>query len=94
MNLHFDPAEFSDVIQAAVDAAVRRLQAERHTDDAGKVLLTKAEAAQALGVSPSTLDRLRRDAALPSVKLNNGLVLFRPESLKAWAEKKENTSST
>ena len=85
MNLHIDPAEFSDVIHAAVDEAVARLQAERNTDDAGRILLSKAEAAKALGVSPSTLDRLRRDAGLSCVKLNNGLVLFRPESLKAWA---------
>jgi len=89
VNLHIDPTEFADVIQAAVDAAIRRLLAERHTDDAGKVLLTKAEAAQALAVSPSTLDRLRRDAGIPAVKLNNGLVLFRPESLKSWAAARE-----
>jgi len=70
VNVSIDAAEFSDVIQAAVDAAIGRLQAERHTDAAGKVLLTKAEAPQALAVSPSTLDRLRRDAGLPAVKLN------------------------
>jgi len=50
VNLSFDPAEFAPLIEAAVDAAVRRLQAERHTDDAGKILLGKAEAAQALAV--------------------------------------------
>ena len=88
MNLHIDPAEFAPMIEAAVDAAVRRLQAEPHTDVAEKVLLTKAEAAQALGVSPSTLDRLRREAGLPCVKLD-GLALFRPESLRAWAAARE-----
>ena len=89
LEIHLDAETLQPIIEAAVEAAIRRLQAERHTDDAGKVLLTKAETAQALGVSPSTLDRLRRDAGLPCVKLNNGLVLFRPESLRAWAASKE-----
>ena len=88
MNLHLDPAEFREVIDAAVSEAVRRLQTERHTDGAGRILLSKAEAAQALGVSPSTLDRLRRDAGLPAVKLD-GLVLFRPASLDEWAAARE-----
>ena len=94
MKLHIDPGEFRAVIDVAVSEAVRRLQAERHTDDAGRILLTKVEAAQALGISPSTLDRLRRDAGLPAVKLNNGLVLFRPESLKAWAAARERGRTT
>ena len=41
-----------------------------------------------MGVSPSTLDRLRREAGLPAVKLD-GLVLFRPASLDAWAAARE-----
>ena len=67
-------------------ASVMRTKKASHTNGAERILLSKAEAAQVLGeVSPSTLDRLRRDAGLPCVKLNNGLVLSRPESLKAWA---------
>lgn len=92
MNVTLDPSEFSDVIQAAVDAAIRRLQAEQHTDVAGRILLGKIEASRALGVSASTIDRLRRDAGLPAIKLNNGLVLFRPESLKKWAAEHESDS--
>ena len=88
LEMHLDAETLQPIIQAAVDAAVRRLQAERHTDDAGRILLTKVEAAKALAVSPATLDRLRRDAGLPAVKLD-GLVLFRPASLDAWAAARE-----
>jgi len=92
VNLHIDPAEFSDVIQAAVDAAVARLRAERPRDDTNRVLLTKREAAAALGISEATVDRLRRDAGLPCVKLH-GLALSRSESLRAWAEAREATNT-
>ena len=57
-------------------------------DKVGRILLNKKEAAEALGVSSSTIDRLRQTAGLPSVKLD-GLVLFRPEALREWAEKNE-----
>ena len=93
MNLCIDPAEFADVIQAAVEAAIQRLQAERPTDGAGKLVLTKAEAARELSVSPSTVDRLRRDAGLPCIKLD-GLVLFRRASLDAWAAGREAEGAT
>ena len=88
LEIHLDPETLQPIIEAAVDSALRRLRDEQHTDDAGKVLLTKAEAAQTLGVSASTLDRLRREAGLPCVKLD-GLALFRPESLRAWAAARE-----
>ena len=88
MNLHFDPAEFAPIIEAAVEAAFQRVQNERSGDGDGKILLNKSEAAEALGVSVSTVDRLRRDAGLPVVKLE-GLVMFRPEALKQWARDKE-----
>lgn len=93
MNISINPAAFSEVIQAAVDAALRRLHAERPTDDAGKILMSKVEAAQALGVSISTVDRLRRDSGLPAVKLD-GLVLFRPASLDEWAAAREGGRAT
>lgn len=87
MNIHIDPETFRPVIDQAVDAAIRRIAAERPKDRTGKVLLTKPEAAEVMGVSPSTLDRWRK-AGLPTVKLD-GLVLFRPEALRAWAEAQE-----
>lgn len=49
LEIHLVATTLQPIIQAAVETAIRRLQAE-----------------------------------LPCVKLNNGLVLFRPESLKAW----------
>lgn len=87
-NIHFDPSEFSSIVDMAVEAAVRRLQNERPGGEARRILLNKKEAAAALGVSPSTLDRLRREGGLPSVKLD-GLVLFRPEALRKWAAENE-----
>ena len=86
--IQFDADELQPVIDQAVEAAVRRLRAERSADEYGKILLTKRQAADVLGVSGSTLDRLRRDAGLPCVKLD-GLVLFRPESLREWAAARE-----
>lgn len=91
LRIDLDPSEFSELIQSAADAAVRRLAEERPTDETGRVLLTKAEAAKTLSMSSATLDRLRRDAGLPCLKLD-GLVLFRPESLDAWAKEREANS--
>ena len=88
MNVSIDPAEFSDVIQAAVNAAVRRLESTRPSDAAGQILLTKRQAAEALGVSEGTVDRWRAQAALPFVKID-GKVLFRPSALEAWAAARE-----
>ena len=88
MNVSIDPAEFSDVIQAAVNAAVGRLQSTRTTDSAGHILLIKRQAAEALGVSEATVDRWRAEAGLPFVKID-GKVLFRPSALEAWAASRE-----
>lgn len=88
MTLDLDPAEFAPIIREAVTQAINELQAEQPADDNGKLLLDKRAAAEALSVSPSTVDRLRRDDGLPYLKLN-GLVLFRPEALRAWAAEKE-----
>jgi excisionase family DNA binding protein len=87
-RIEFDRDELRPLIQLAVDEAIERMREERLSDHAGRVLLNKREAAEALGVSQSTLDRLRREAGLPSVKLD-GLVLFRPEALQQWAAEKE-----
>ena len=87
-DIHLDPAEFAPIVEMAVEAAVRRLRDEKRCDKPGRILLNKKEAAEALGVSPSTIDRLRQTAGLPSVKLD-GLVLFRPEALRERAERNE-----
>ena len=59
MNLHIDPAEFVPLIEEAVEAAIRRLQAERATTEPDKILVDKPGAAEILSVSVSTVDRLR-----------------------------------
>ena len=90
MNLHIDAVEFSDVIQAAVDAAVEATAAKLcgSADGDDPVLWGKRRAAAGMDVSESTLNRWRREEGLPFVKLN-GLVLFRPESLREWASARE-----
>ena len=93
MNVHFDLREFAPLIEQTVDAAVRRLLAERATTEPDKILVDKTVAGDVLSVSVSTIDRWRREEGLPFVKLD-GLVLFRPDSLKAWAAEKENANST
>lgn len=86
-----DPADFQDIIRAAVDETVRRIREERPRDELGKILVPKPEAADLMGVSQGTIDRWRAEAGLPSVKIN-GKVLFRPTSLKEWAVAREATS--
>jgi excisionase family DNA binding protein len=88
MKVEFDCEELRPMIEMTVAEAVQRLRDEGPCDKPGRILLNKKEAAEALGVSPSTIDRLRQTAGLPSVKLD-GLVLFRPEALREWAEKNE-----
>ncbi len=88
MRLDIDPAEFAEVIQAAVDRALAKMRDDRRSDDTGKLLLGKREAAEALSVSPSTIDRLRREAGLPFIRLQ-GVVLFRRQALEEWAAAKE-----
>ena len=46
-RIHLDPADFSPLIESAVETAVLRLQTERPKDAGGRVLLTKREAAEA-----------------------------------------------
>jgi len=92
VNLHIDPTEFSDVIQAAVDAAVRRLLDERATTEPDKILVDKPGAAEILSVSVSTVDRLRKEG-LPCITLD-GRVLFRRASLDAWAAAREGGRAT
>ncbi len=65
-----------------------------HYDAGSKVvvLLSKREAARALGISCATLDRLVARGELPSVKVSEGRSgrrLFRPEALARWAAEKE-----
>ena len=90
LQIQFDEDALRPLVHLAVAEALDRMEAERAKliDEGRRVLLTKTEAARALGVSPSTLDRLRREAGLPAVKLD-GLVLFRPTSLDAWAAARE-----
>ena len=90
LKIEFDHETLRPLVHLAVAEALERMEADRakFIDEGRRVLLTKAEAARALGVSPSTLDRLRREAGLPAVKLD-GLVLFRPASLDAWAAARE-----
>lgn len=85
------PEELEPIIIQAVDAAVCRLAEKQRNDQTGKILLDKREAADALGVSQATVDRLRKSAGLPAVVLD-GRVLFRPEALAAWAQAREETS--
>ena len=88
MNVRIETAEFTPIIEQVVDSAIAKMRKERPADDSGKVLLDKKAASEVLSVSVSTVDRLRRKAGLPCVRLD-GLVLFRPESLKAWAAARE-----
>ena len=50
--------------------------------------LRPRDAAAALGISPSTLDRLTKDGQIPHVKINR-LVLYRVETLRRWLEERE-----
>jgi len=88
--IQVDANELDSVIRQAVEAAIRRLSAQRPKDVDGRVLLTKQEAAESLGVSVATVDRLRAKRGLPSVSLD-GRVLFRPATLEAWAAQNESS---
>jgi excisionase family DNA binding protein len=50
--------------------------------------LRPRDAAAALGISPSTLDRLTKDGQIPHVKINR-LVLYRVDSLRQWLKDRE-----
>jgi len=89
LEIHLDAETLKPIIQAAVDAAVRRLQDERARDDDGQVLWDKPRTGEEMGgVSESTVDRWRKEAGLPFVKID-GKVLFRPSALEAWAAARE-----
>ena len=88
-RIHLEPSDFSPLIESAVETAVRRLQTERPKDANGRILLTKRETAEALGVSEATIDRWRVSHGLPHLKLDNGKPMFRPEALREWAAQRE-----
>ena len=81
----------ADVIRPMVEEIALELANEVQANMQGanekRVLLTKREAAKALGVSEATVDRLRKKG-LPCVKME-GAVLFRPEALREWAAHNE-----
>jgi hypothetical protein len=93
LEIHLDAETLQPIIQATVETAIRRLQAERATTEPDRILVDKPGAGDVLSVSVSTIDRWRREEGLPFVKLN-GLVMFRPEALREWAAEKEKTNST
>ncbi len=88
-SVMIDPGDFREVIQQAIEEAFREMEARRSRDESGAVLWDKRTAARELGMSTSTLDRLR-GKGLPHVKLD-GKVWFRPSSLDAWAAQHETT---
>ena len=92
LEIHLDAETLQPIIQATVETAIRRLQAERATTEPDRILVDKPGAGDVLSVSVSTIDRWRREEGLPFVKLN-GLVMFRPEALREWAAEKEKTNS-
>lgn len=87
-RLHIDPEDFKPLIDASVDAAIRQHMDRRPRDEAGRVLVTKREAARMLSTSEATVDRWRLTHGLPSVKCG-GKVLFRPAALEQWAAGQE-----
>lgn len=88
-RIEFNPDEFAPVIEAAVETAVRRLREERAADQAGKLLLDKRAAANALSVSVSTLDRLTYPRGdLRAVRLQ-GRTLYSEGELRRWIASRE-----
>jgi helix-turn-helix protein len=92
MKVLLDPAEFRPVFDLAIEEALQRIQAMQPKDKAGSILLDKAQAAKAMGVSETTIDRWRGSHGLPFLKLDNGKPMFRPESLREWAKSREEGS--
>lgn len=70
---------------AAVPAIAVTQPAERPRPE--RVLLTKSEAADALGVSLSILDRLIRSGQLPAVRFEQRIVRVRAVDLHSFAER-------
>lgn len=90
-SVNIDPSDFEDLIRRTIKETIRETESRRPKDSVGRVLLTKAEAAEAMGVSEKTIDRWRSERGLPHLKLDTGKPMFRPESLREWAA--ENDSS-
>jgi len=89
MKLEIEKEDLGPLVELVVAETLERVEEERRKlGEPQRVLLSKREAAQALGVSQSTIDRLRREAGLPAVQLD-GRVMFRPAALDAWAASRE-----
>ncbi len=67
---------------------LRKQDAPRMLDTGtGEPLLTTAEAASALGLSPRTLEGLRRKGGGPAfVAISRNLVRYQPAALSAWID--------
>ena len=88
-EIRLDLCDFAPLIQRAVDEAVARLDAEKPRDAQGVVLVDKRTAARMMATSESTIDRWRKHHQLPCLRLGDGRVWFRPESLRRWAAARE-----
>lgn len=60
----------------------------KQEDKIDPLALRPLDAAAALGISPSTLERLTKAGKIPHVKVNR-LVLYRVESLRKWLMERE-----
>lgn len=94
MNVHIDPREFTEVIEQAVSEALRRLHAERQTDEQRREALDRDGLAKAYAVSSSTIDRWKKREGLPYVKLANGKPLFLLDSVRQWMKSRETVTTS
>jgi len=97
MNVTFDTEVLREMVQQTVRTTVQEMEERRLRDESGRILLTKKEAAELMGVSEKTLDRWRAEQGLPCVQLDNqpdnrkGKPMYRPEALRKWAADNELT---
>ena len=87
-RIHIDPADFKEIIDAAVSEAFRRSKDEQCTDETGRIAVDRTGLAKVLSVSVTTIDRWRQQG-LPYFRLDNGKPMFVLDSVKAWMQSRE-----
>jgi hypothetical protein len=89
MNVHFDSSDLEPVTEAIVKALERRLEEMASKGHEEPIMVGAQKAAALYDVSPSTIDRFKREEGLPFVKREGGRVLYRLDALREFAAAKE-----
>jgi excisionase family DNA binding protein len=88
LSLAIDPDSLRDLISQVVEQTVRKLQEARATLPEGRVALSEAEAAAALGVEAHVLRDARKRREIRAYVISGRRIRYRFEDIEAYLQRR------